>query len=152
MSSFSRLAKGSGLTGKVLTFTVVAGVILGALAGLLGTVTHSGGIDGGATGITVALLAVLIGSAAFTLLGGVLGWAGFGIGVLAALTLSTAYSEGDMIGAMSEGLSQWWFYGSPAAVLLGLPLAWIGFMFTGAGKPGTSVNSVFDQEEEPPQR
>lgn len=125
--TFGRLVRGPEQSRRSEIVFAVAGLVLGALAAVLGTVTHSGGIDGGTTGIVVALLTVLLGSAAFTLLAGLTGWASFGLGFLVALAL-TSSPEGDAIGALSQDLSRWWFYGSPAAILLGGLLAWLGFI------------------------
>lgn len=131
--SFTRLLEGPEQSRKSNIFIGITGLILGGLAALLGTVTHSGGIDGGTTGALVALLTILLGSAAFMLLAGVGGWASFGFGVLGTMALSSAYSDGDVIGAVNENLSQWWLYGSPATILLGALLAWIGYAIVGRG-------------------
>lgn len=129
--SFTRLLEGPEQSRRSNIFIGITGIILGGLAALLGTVTHSGGIDGGTTGVLVALLTVLLGSAAFMLLAGAAGWASFGFGVLGTMALSSAYSDGDAIGAVNEYLSHWWLYGSPAAIILGGLLAWIGYSIVG---------------------
>lgn len=129
--SFTRLLEGPEQSRSSNIFIGITGIILGGLAALLGTVTHSGGIDGGTTGVLVALLTVLLGSVAFMLLAGAAGWASFGFGVLGTMALSSAYSDGDAIGAVNEYLSHWWLYGSPAAIILGGLLAWIGYSIVG---------------------
>ncbi|WP_182173124.1 hypothetical protein [Flaviflexus equikiangi] len=124
--SLARFVHGPEQSRRSTTLIALAGLILGGLAALLGTVTHSGGIDGGLTGIIVALMTVGLGAAAFALLAGMMGWVGFSIGFLATLGLSSAYSEGDAIGALSENLSMWWFNGTPAALIIGGFIAWVG--------------------------
>lgn len=131
MSAFTRLLEGPEQSRGSSIFVVVTAAILGGLAALLGTVTHSGGIEGGTTGIIVALVTIVAGSMAFMLLAGAGGWASFGLGVLGTLAVSSAYSRGDSIGALDEVMSQWWFYGSPAAIIVGGILAWIGYIIVG---------------------
>lgn len=131
MPSFTRLIEGPEQSRRSKIFIGCTGIILGGLAALLGTVTHSGGIDGGTTGVTVALLTVLLGAMAFMLLAGMGGWASFGLGVLVTMALSSTYSQGDAIGGLNESLSQWWAYGSPAAILLGGLCAWLGYALVG---------------------
>lgn len=119
----------------------IAGVVLGGMSALLGTVTHSGGIDGGITGVVVALLTILAGSAAFLLLSGSTGWVCYGLGLLLTLLLSSMHSDGDGIGTINQHLTTWWSYGAPAALLLGVVVAWIGYFILGADQASDTDNT-----------
>lgn len=99
----------------------LAAIIIGALTSLLGAVTHAGGIDGGSTGLTVALLTAFAGSLAFFLLGGLtayLCYAGAATIVPIAL-LAGLIGRGDMLGAAGQGYAPLWLWGTPAVLLVG---------------------------------
>ncbi|WP_182353656.1 hypothetical protein [Flaviflexus huanghaiensis] len=128
MSTFRELARGPEQSTHARRFIIFAGLLLGGFTALLGTVTHSGGIDGGTTGLIVALLSVLLGSMAFTLFAGIPGWLGFGLGHLVTLAATSVAVEGDSLGSLSPELSRWWFYGGPLAIILGGLLAWLSFV------------------------
>lgn len=131
MSSAKKLAAGPKLSRPVTLATALAGLVLGGISALLGTVTHSGGIEGGPVGITVALLTVLTGATAFMLLGGLTGWVSYGLGLLLTLLFVSLFTAGDGVGTIYEGNTAWWSYGAPAALLLGVLLAWIGYLLLG---------------------
>lgn len=127
MGTFRGLMRGPEQSRRSRRLIALAGLVLGGFAALLGTVTHSGGIDGGITGLVVALLSVTLGSAGFTLFAGAPGWLCFGAGFLATLVWTAMRPAGDAIGALSPELSSWWFYGGPVAIPAGGLLAWLGF-------------------------
>lgn len=148
MSSFKKLTTGPTLSRPLTLATALAGVVLGGLSALLGTVTHSGGIEGGGVGITVALMTVLAGATAFMLLGGLTGWVSYGLGLLLTLLLVSLFTEGDGVGTIYEGLTAWWSYGAPGVLLLGVLLAWIGYLLLGQDRRDSIEEPENDWEQQ----
>lgn len=94
-------------------------VVAAAIAAALGTVTYSGGIDGGWGGIALGLGAAFLGATGFFLSGGVTAWAFFAVPyILVSSWLTLQPPEGDQIGAVDANLNTAWLWGGPAAVIL----------------------------------
>lgn len=104
-------------TASFVTVCVVA-TIFGALAAGLGTVVHSGGIDGGPWGIVVALAAALAGAATFTLMGGIIGWLFFSLPAVLVVLWLLGTTEFDIIDT-GGAMTTWWQVGLPVMVVVG---------------------------------
>ncbi|MDO5723013.1 MAG: hypothetical protein Q4P33_01240 [Flaviflexus sp.] len=114
-----RLLSGPHLTRPSRLVLLLSAIVTGVLTTLLGAVTHAGGIDGGTTGMTVALLTAIAGAAAYMLLGGLTAYLCY---VAAAMTiplglLAGIIGRGDLVG--DTGNRALWLWGTPACLLLG---------------------------------
>lgn len=114
---------------QTIVLTVIA-VLIGCFATLLGAVTHTGGMDGGATGLVVSLLALGVGAAAFMTAGGLIPWLGYSFAVLGTFALiGTVAGDGDQIGTIYQDLSATWNWWVPPSVfiggLAGIIVAWV---------------------------
>lgn len=106
---------------STLIVVIVGAVIFGVLSVLLGTVTHTGGIDGGIAGLVLSLATLVLGAATFYLLGGYLGWAAFAATVIVSLVLLLQIASGgnDLL-ITGTGASTAWTIGGPASLFVGL--------------------------------